>query len=135
MAEPAGEFTATELDTPASFQQVVEQFLGVEGDIPTLAKALKDGGHLTTLERVETLVSQQESGQDVGLRTDGYVNFFFVEKGAEKEADGDETQTSVSVVSVNRPARLWNARVNRLGNGLQWRGGRRFFFRNRPCDP
>lgn len=117
----AGNFSIQQLAQLGTFKQVVESFLGITGEIPVLAQALKVKGHVTTLPTVESLVERQEAGEDVGLRTDGYANFFFVE-------DGDG---SVSVVNVYWDDGQWLVLVLRLGNGSEWFAGYRFFFCNK----
>jgi hypothetical protein len=85
-----------------------------------LGKALKEQGRTFTLPAVEALVERQESGEDVGLRTDGYANFFFVE-----DSDG-----SVSVLRAYRRGDRWVGFVDRLDYGFRWRAGRRLLLRN-----
>lgn len=85
-----------------------------------LGKALKEQGRTFTLPAIEKLVERQEGGEDVGLRTDGYANFFFVEN-----SDG-----SVSVLNVNRNDGGWRAYVHRLDYDDGWRAGCRLLLRN-----
>lgn len=115
-----GKFSVIGLTKDGTFKQVVESFLGAMGDIAYLSKALKERGHTTTLPVIESLIERQEAGEDVGLRTDGWWNFFFVE-----DSDG-----SVSVVDADRRGRRWIVLVDRLGSDDVWGVGRRFFFRN-----
>jgi hypothetical protein len=113
-------FAVKQLTRPATFMEVVSEFLGVQGDVATLAAVLKEKGVVTTLPVIEALIERQENGEDVGLRTEGYANFFFVEN-----KDGE-----VSVVLVHRDDGRWGVDVGRLGSGGRWSAGRRFFFRN-----
>jgi hypothetical protein len=81
---------------------------------------LKEHGCITTLPTIESLIERQEGGQNVGLRTDGWANLFFVE-----DKDG-----SVSVVYALRRGGRWCVDVDRLGSGDVWDADDRFFFRN-----
>src|SRR3989344_873488 len=114
-AQAASEFSVQRLDVPGTFKQAVESFLGVTGEIPLLEKGLRERGHITTLPAIEMLIDKQEAGEDVGLRIDGYANFFFVE---EKEEEGKEP--SVSVVDASRYDGRWRVRVDRLGDDCGW---------------
>jgi hypothetical protein len=117
--QEAGKFLGRQLSQPATFKQVVENFLGVTGDINLLAKTLKERGHITTLPVIESRIQRQEAGEDVGL-TDDWGNFFFVEN----------KNGSVSVVYAFRSDRQWYVLVRRLGYDREWCAGYRFFFRN-----
>ena len=119
-AQEAGQFAVCELTETATFQQVAESVLGVSGDIQTLSKLPKERSHTTSLPAIEALIERQESGEDVGLRTDGWANFFFVEN-----KDG-----SVSVVRVYRDDRWWCVFQRSPGNDTGWSAADRFFFRN-----
>ncbi|OHB01610.1 MAG: hypothetical protein A3A96_02995 [Candidatus Zambryskibacteria bacterium RIFCSPLOWO2_01_FULL_39_39] len=125
--QPESKFSVQRLNTPATFKQAVESFLGVTGDIPMLAKTLRERGCVTTLPTIETLIEQQEGGQDVDLRTNGYANFFFVEEKAENEGE----EPSVSVVSADRGGGQWGVSVRRLAHDSEWDTEDRFFFRNK----
>lgn len=118
--ETEGKFSAQQLTQNSTFKQTTESFLGVSGDIDFLAKTLKDLGHITTLPVIESLIERQEAGEDVGLLTNGWANFFFVE-----DKDGN-----VSVVYAYRDGRQWYVIVYRLGDDDVWIDGSRFFFRN-----
>src|SRR3989344_5570655 len=85
-----------------------------------LAKALKEQGLTFALQAIEQLVDRQEDGEDVGLRTDGYANFFFVE-----DSDG-----SISVLLVYRYVGGWCASVYRLDVGDRWGAEDRPLLRN-----
>ena len=119
-AQEAGQFAVCELTETATFQQMAESVLGVSGDIQTLSKLLKERGYTTSLPAIEALIKRQESGEDVGLLTNGWANFFLVEN-----KDG-----SVSVVCVHRLAGGWSVLQSSFGCGYGWAAGRRFFFRN-----
>ena len=97
--------------------------VGPGTSLDLLAKALKEQGLTFTLPAIEQLVDRQEDGEDVGLRTDGYANFFFVEN-----SDG-----SVSVLYVRRCGGGWCGYVNRLDDGSRWSAGSRLLLRN--SDP
>ncbi len=94
--------------------------VGPGTSLDLLGKALKEQGRTFTLSAIEQLVERQESGEDVGLRTDGWANLFFVE-----DEDG-----SVSVLSVRRHDGRWHAHVRQLDNGHRWRAGYRLLLRN-----
>jgi hypothetical protein len=114
-----GKFSVQNLTRGATFKQVVESFVGAAGEISDLTPILRH--HITTLPTIESLIERQEAGEDVGLRMDGWGNFFFVE-----DAEG-----GLSVVLVNRLGYgRWHVNVRRLDRGVVWHGGRRFFFRN-----
>lgn len=113
-------YSVRALTRPATFKEVVESYLGITGDVVTLSSALKERKLTTILPAVEALIERQEGGEDVGLWTNGWANFFFVE-----DKDG-----GVSVVRVRRDGSRWNVSVFRLGNEDRWDAGRRFFFRN-----
>ena len=119
-AQAESKFSVQKLAHSATFKQAVESFLGVNGDIETLAKALKDRGAITTLPTIESLIERQEASKDVGLLTDIWASFFFVEN-----KDG-----GVSVVYASRCGRLWHVSVYRLGRVYVWFAAYRFFFRN-----
>ena len=114
-------FGVLQLTEPATFKKFVENVLGTKGSLQTLAKLLKERSLTTTLPAIETLIERQENGDDVGLRTDGWANFFFVEN-----EDGD----SVSVVYVCRRGRQWDVYQSSCGGGSGWGADARFFLRN-----
>jgi hypothetical protein len=115
-----GTFSLQKLSQNATFKQAVESFLGITGDIDVLAKTIKERGHITTLPVIESLIEQQEAGEDVGLLTNGWGNFFFVE----------DKYGSVSVVHAYRSDGQWYLRVRRLVYDFEWYDAYRFFFRN-----
>ena len=94
--------------------------VGPGTSLDLLAKALKEQGLTFTLQAIEQLVDRQEDGEDVGLRTDGYANFFFVE-----DSDG-----SISVLLVYSYVGGWCARVRRLDRGSRWFAEYRLLLRN-----
>lgn len=119
-SQPEGKFSVQQLAQPATFKQAVGSFLVVSGNIQTLSGLLKERGCITTLPTIESLIERQESGEDVGLRIDGWGNFFFVE-------NEDE---SVSVVHASRHGGQWFVYIYRLDDDIVWRADIRFFFRN-----
>ena len=119
--QPESKFTVCELTQDATFREMSESVLGVSGDIRTLSKLLKESGHTTILPVIEALVERQESGEDTGLLTNGWANFFFVDN-----EDGE----SVSVVGLDRCGRQWGVCRCPLGRDRRWDAGRRFFLRN-----
>jgi len=120
--QDASQFAVYELTETATFQQMAESVLGVSGDIQTLSKLLIQQGHTTSLLAIEALIKRQESGEDVGLLTNGWANFFLVEN-----KDG-----SVSVVYVYRFDRRWVVRQRSFGGDIGWAAAYRFFLRNFP---
>lgn len=105
-----------------TFREMAASVLKVALDTPIaeLAKLLKERGHTTTAAAVEEMVKRQEAGEDMGLRTDGWANFAFVEN-----ADG-----SVSVLYVDRDVRRWRANVLRLSYVPRWYAENRVLVRN-----
>lgn len=119
-AQPESNFSVQELGQQATFLEALAS-IGIVGDVASVAKEIKKRGLTTTLPTIETLVERQELGQDTGLRTDGYANFFFVE-----DKDG-----GVSLVSLYRDGRQWHVDMSRLDHDNRWYVGNRFFFRNK----
>ena len=122
-AQPESKFAVCELTQAATFKEMAEQILGIQGDTKTLAKLLKDRGYTTTLPAIEALIERQENGEDTGLLTNGYANFFFVE---------NEDRESVSVVDVDRVGRRWGVFRSSLGGVYGWGIGSLLFVRNFP---
>ena len=120
-AQPESRFGVFQLTEPATFKAFVENVLGTEGDIKTLAKLLKDRGLTTTLPAIEALIERQENGEDIGIWTDGWANFFFTDN-----EDGE----SVSVVYLSRRGGQWGVSRFPLGNDGRWNTGGRVFLRN-----
>lgn len=86
---------------------------------------LVTGGHTLTLTQIEALICEAETGQDVGLITNGKMNFFFV-----------QTQhSSVPTVAVfgRRLSRGWEVNVSMFGYGHRWDGDARVVLCN--LDP
>ena len=119
-AQDASQFAVCELTETATFQQVAESVLGVSGDIQTPSKLPEERSHTTSLPAIEALIERQENGEDVGLLTNGWANFFLVEN----------KNGSVSVVYVNRDDRRWTVYQNSFGLDRGWSAVGRFFFRN-----
>ncbi len=110
----AGAVTITVL-TPMkdwTFAEAARSILNASPDTPvaTLGALLKKHQLTMTLAQAEAMVEATERGENTGLRTDGYGNFFFVEN-----EDG-----SVSVAYVDRDDRRWRAFVYELGDGYRW---------------
>jgi len=124
-AQAAGQVGVYQLQNPqgTTFREMAAAALkvGPGTSLDLLAKALKEQGHTFTLPAIEQLIERQESGEDVGLRTDGYANFFFVE-----DSDG-----SVSVLCVYRVGRRWYGDVRRLDDvDFRWGAEDRLVLRN-----
>lgn len=96
--------------------------IGAGSNVILLGIALIENGHTMTLAQAEEMVEATERGEETGMRTDGWGNFFFVETGDPKEP--------VSVGCVYRGERDWGASVYRLGYGHRWYAARRLLVRN-----
>jgi hypothetical protein len=121
-AGAAGKVSVYQLEREMAFKGVAQALLGVdEASIDDLAKGLIAGGHTVVPSQIEALIERTEQGEDTGLITDGYGNFFFVQ----------DKKGSVSGVVVYRDDDgPWNVRVYRLDYGRRWRVEDRFFSRN-----
>ena len=115
------QFGVLPLTETTTFKEFAESVLGTQGDLKTLAKLLQQRGYTTTLPAIEALIERQESGEDTGLLTNGWANFFFVDN-----EDGE----SVSVVGVGRCGSRWYVIQRSFGGGCGGLAGRRFFLRN-----
>lgn len=126
-AQPAGRFSVQRMKKSATFAQATRDFLGAPdtATVAELARILLETGAVTTLPAIESLIERQENGEDVGLRTDGWGNFFPVEE------DENKKDSAVSVVCAHRrDVGQWGVSVYRLGYDDACHGGYRFFFRN-----
>ena len=101
--------------------------VGENVSLERVGKLLKKRKHTVTLPQLDILVAKQEKffqkqegGEDVGLRTDGWGNFVFVEN-----EDG-----SVSVVNARRRGGRWRRHVNSLGRDDVWLRGNRLVVGN-----
>ena len=105
-----------------TFREMALAALKAASDMPfdRISTMLKEHRLTCTLPTIEQLVERQERGEDVGLRTDGYSNFAFVEN-----AEG-----SVSVLYVCRYDRRWSGRLLSLGGGKGWDAGGRLLLCN-----
>ncbi len=103
------------------FVGMVQSLLNtVETGLASLSRLVIEKKRIFTLTQIEALVELQEAGEDVGLLTNGWANFFLV---LNKEG-------SVSVVNVYRADGQWCVCVYPLGRGLVWLAENRFFYRN-----
>ena len=95
------------------FMSVVNFVLGTGVDTGTaeLGKLLVKGGHLMTLVQAEEMVERTEKGEDTGLRTDVYGNFFFTKI--------SDPKNPVAVCRLSRDGRLWQDSLHRLDNGMR----------------
>ena len=89
-------------------------------DIDELSSLLIARQHVFVLPQIESLIERQEKGIDVGLRTDGWANFFFVV----------DKKDRVMVVFADRHDGYWYVDVSRLDGGGRWGVGRRLCVRN-----
>lgn len=107
-----------------TFAEAAAKVLGIGAgtSVKLLGKALIENGHTTTLAQAEEMVDKTERGEETGMHTDGYGNFFFVETGNE--------DNPVSVGNVHRVGRDWDANVYSLDRGLRWFADRRLLVRN-----
>lgn len=113
-------FRVFKLEKQLTFKEMAEAVLEASGDVTMLSKLLIEHKHTTNLQTIEGLIERQEFGENVGLNTNGYANFFFVE-----DKDG-----SVSVVFVFRSGSQWFVYVFRLDYGHRWYVDYRLFVRN-----
>ena len=95
--------------------------IGAGTDTVPLGKLLIEHCHTITLAQAEEMVEKTERGEEIGMRADGYGNFFFVETGS---------KDPVSVGDVRRDGRGWEARVARLGRDARWYADSRLLVRN-----
>lgn len=108
-----------------TFAEAAAKVLGIGAgtSIKLLGKALIENGHtMKSLAQAEIMVEKTERGDETGMRTDGYANFFFAETGNE--------DNPVSVGYVSRGGRDWSADVSSLGSGRRWSTGSRLLVRN-----
>lgn len=118
-----GEFTVHQLEKQLNFREIAAAILGLDetSDLDLLAKALIENGHTVVPSQIESLIERTDAGENTGLRTDGWGNFFFVHN---KEG-------GVSVVFVYRyDDRQWYVVVRRFDYDHRWGAEARFFSRN-----
>lgn len=122
LARKATKATVYAFAKDMTFATMARAVVKVGEDVPLekVAKLLKKRKHTLTLPQLDLMVKRQEAGDDVGLRTDGWGNFAFVEN-----EDG-----SVSVVDVDRDGGRWDRRVDSLGSGRVWRAVGRLVLSN-----
>lgn len=118
--QPTASFPVNELRKEMKFKEMAENIVDEKGDVKKLSQIIIERKLTTTLPTIESLIERQEGGEDVGLRTDGYANFFFVE-----DKDG-----YVSVVLVGRNDGQWYVHVGRLALDNRWHVEHRVFVRN-----
>ena len=101
--------------------------VGEDVSLERVGKLLKKRKHTVTLPQLDILIEKQEKffrkqegGEEVGLRTDGWGNFIFVEN-----EDG-----TVSVVRVRRDGGRWLRFVNSLAFDYVWLAGYRLVLSN-----
>ncbi|HEY4515989.1 MAG TPA: hypothetical protein VJH67_02255 [Candidatus Paceibacterota bacterium] len=112
----------SQLNERSKFLGMVQSLLGVmEDGIAVLSRLIIESFHIYTLTQIEQLVERQEAGEDVGLLTNGWGNFFLVLN----------REGSVSVVDVIRAGSQWLFFAYVLGFVRVWSVGRRFFSRNK----
>ena len=121
-AGASGKVSVYQLEREMTFKEVAQALLGVdEASIGELAEGLIAGGHTVVPSQIEALIERTEQGEDTGLITDGYGNFFFVQ----------DKKGSVSVVNVRRlDVGLWYVDVYRLDCEGRSDVEDRFFSRN-----
>ena len=95
------------------FMSVVNFVLGTGVDTGTaeLGKLLVKGGHLMTLVQAEEMVARTEQGEDTGLQTGVYGNFFFTKT--------SDPKNPVAVCRLSRDGRLWQDFIHRLDDGMR----------------
>ncbi|MHB8660882.1 MAG: hypothetical protein ACYC75_03055 [Minisyncoccota bacterium] len=107
------------------FEEAAAKVLGFSAagtNSKLLGETLIENGHTITLAQAEEMVEKTERGEQTGMRTEGYANFFFVETGNEDEP--------VSVARVGRDDSRWYADVYRLDIGRRSDAGHRLLVRN-----
>lgn len=124
VANDAGFVGVYQLQNPVgtTFREMALAVVGWASEVLSnqLDTTLKGRGHTLTLPEVESLVERQQGGEDVGLRTDRFANFAFVE-----DANG-----SVSVLGFNRLDYRWSAGIHMLGDRNDWDSPHRLLVRN-----
>ncbi len=122
VGQPACNVTAYQLAKPMIFAEMAAAVLGVPAATPVaeLGKMLKERGLTLTLSQIDKLVEMREGGTDVGIRSDGYANFAFMEN-----ADG-----SVSVAFFDRGVRGWYGCARPLSVDFRWGADSRLLVRN-----
>jgi hypothetical protein len=107
-----GQLTIYKLDKELSFKGVAQAILGVdEASLNNLAKGFIDRGHVVVLPQIELLIERTDAGENTGLRTDGRINFFFVEN----------EEGGVSVISVCLyDDKRFSVCIYRLNDGRLW---------------
>lgn len=122
-ASEAGVITTLGFKKGWLFAEAARALTGVEqaADMAALGRSLIENGYTMTLAQAEDMVERAKRGEQTGMRTDGYGNFFFVETGDPKNP-----------VSVGHVFRYdgWDAHVQRLGGDGRWGAGNRFLVRN-----
>ncbi len=100
-----------------TFREMAHAALKAAPETPLyqLSSMLLARGLTLTLPAIENLVERQEGGEDVGLCTNGYANFAFVEN----------TDGSVAVLDVSCSDHWWDGSLyspsNRFGWGVEFR--------------
>lgn len=120
-AQEAVEVAVNKLLENSRFVGMVQSLLGTTDTGTTvLSREIIARKYIFFLPQIEQLIDRQESGENVGLRVDGWGNFFLVlnKKGG------------VSVVCVCRRGGRWSVGVYDLGNVYVWGAGRHFFSCN-----
>ena len=110
LATKAQSISAHRFATQSTFIEMARAALKVDPDFPIEGLTILLFRHVLTLPQLEQLVDKQESGVDVGLRTDGYTNFAFVEN----------SEGGVSVAGVDRDVAGWGGGVYRLDRDVRW---------------
>jgi len=107
-----GQLTIYQLEKELSFKGVAQAILGVdEASLNNLAKGFIDRGHVVVLPQIELLIERTDAGENTGLRTDGRINFFFVEN----------EEGGVSVISVCLyDDKRFSVCIYRLNDGRLW---------------
>lgn len=122
--QPESKFLVESLIKPATFKQIVENFLRLRGeDFGVSEQLLLDLEYVTTLPTIESLIKRRKEKENVGIRTDGSGNFFPVE-GKNK---------SVRIVSVRcnarRSASQWDAILLPFNHRKMWEAKHHSLFR------
>lgn len=119
-AGKAGEFSVQQLTELLQYIEIFGAVTGARQDVQSISKSLIAKDQVWNLQQIEDMIERQEKGDEVGLLTNGYVNFFPVLN----------SEGTVSVVHADRYAGRWYVNVRRLDDDFRWSAGRRVFVRN-----
>lgn len=112
-----------DLESSSTFLEAARALTGANKDATEeeITTLLKEQGHTFSAEQVDELKKEFVVGEElIGLLTNGYPNFFFVEN----------TEGEISVFNLRWDSDVWYVNRDLLADSFRWRVGVRFFFRN-----